>query len=195
MPPVCTTRSGWRSGSLCVTVAGEEVNSANPDLVVRTLTLESLVDQETDAVKMLHFTGWPEKGIYVELHTPSSNDLKCQLYYIHSLSIITLFHCCFHNSLRYSSECQGHCTDVSEGPLNPGTAANQICECFAIVLASPPSHPHTLTACGRGERARCREVWVLLHSGRGTPADDIIITSAKLLGGGIQYRRLGTLFH
>ena len=71
------------------------------------------------------------------------NYVDCTVYY--SLSIISLFHCCFHNSLRYSSECQGHCTDVSEGPLNAATAANQICECFAIVLASPPSHPHTLT--------------------------------------------------
>ena len=72
MPPVCTTHSGWRSGSLCVTVAGEEVNSANPDLVVRTLTLESLVDQETDAVKMLHFTGWPEKGMSSYIHRPAT---------------------------------------------------------------------------------------------------------------------------
>ena len=49
---------------LIVSSVGEQVNSTNPDLVVRSLTLESLTDGETDAVKMFHYTNWPQYGKY-----------------------------------------------------------------------------------------------------------------------------------
>lgn len=41
---------------------GEQVNSANPELVVRSLTLESISDNESDSVKIFHYTNWPQYG-------------------------------------------------------------------------------------------------------------------------------------
>ena len=48
--------------SLVVSSEGEQVNSAHPQLVVRTLTLESLTDDESDTVKIYHYTNWPQYG-------------------------------------------------------------------------------------------------------------------------------------
>lgn len=41
---------------------GEQVNSVNPDLIVHTLTLESQVDQQSDSVKLFHYTEWSQFG-------------------------------------------------------------------------------------------------------------------------------------
>ena len=41
---------------------GEQVNSANPDLMVNSLLLESLADNETDTVKIFHYTNWAQYG-------------------------------------------------------------------------------------------------------------------------------------
>jgi Ni2+-binding GTPase involved in maturation of urease and hydrogenase len=47
---------------LIVSSVGEQVNSTNPDLVVRSITLESLTDGETDTMKIFHYTNWPQYG-------------------------------------------------------------------------------------------------------------------------------------
>ena len=57
--------------SLLVSTVDEQVNSVNPDLIVRSLTLESLADDESDTVKIFHYSNWPQYGeflIYVVPH-------------------------------------------------------------------------------------------------------------------------------
>ena len=49
-------------GSLIVSNIGEQVNSANPDLVVRSVTMEGVADNETDSVQIFHYTNWPQYG-------------------------------------------------------------------------------------------------------------------------------------
>lgn len=51
-------------GSLVVSSVGEQVNSVNPDLIVRSLTLEGMADNETDNVQIFHYTNWPQYGKY-----------------------------------------------------------------------------------------------------------------------------------
>ena len=48
--------------SLIVSCEGEQVNSAHPDLMVHSLTLESLADEESDSLKIFHYTNWPQHG-------------------------------------------------------------------------------------------------------------------------------------
>jgi len=48
--------------SLIVSNIGEQVNSANPDLIVRSITVEGVADNEKDSVQIFHYTNWPEYG-------------------------------------------------------------------------------------------------------------------------------------
>ncbi len=48
--------------SLIVSSVSEQVNSANPDLMVHSLNMESLTDDETDSLKIFHYTEWAQYG-------------------------------------------------------------------------------------------------------------------------------------
>ena len=50
----------------CLTVRLTEERKSNDssDLVFGTLVLHSKVDQDSDTVQLIHYTGWPHQGEY-----------------------------------------------------------------------------------------------------------------------------------